>query len=119
MKFTFPSREFDEAVAAACHGSISDDQARALNELVRSDAAARDEYILRLEVHSRLGSEPELFAQAVESSIASSESIPPLEFPRRLRTRSRNWVLALAACVALLATGLWTPRFSHRSERTG
>ena len=47
MKIAFPSREFDEAVAAVCHGSASDEQARALNELLRSDLAARDEYILR------------------------------------------------------------------------
>jgi hypothetical protein len=33
MKLAFPSREFDEAVAAICHGSASDEQARALNEL--------------------------------------------------------------------------------------
>src|SRR5688500_740855 len=67
MKLTYPSREFDEAVAAVCHGWSSDEQARALNELMRSDAAARDEYILRLELHSRLASEPDLFASAFDS----------------------------------------------------
>ena len=62
MTITFPSREFDEAVAAACHSAASDDQVRALNALLRSDGAARDEYILRLELHSRLASEPDLFS---------------------------------------------------------
>lgn len=41
MKLTFPSTEFDDAVAAVCHGSLSDEQARALNELLRSHPAAR------------------------------------------------------------------------------
>ena len=58
MKIAFPSPEFDEAVAALCHGAASDEQARALNELLRSNPTARDEYILRLEVHSRLASAP-------------------------------------------------------------
>ncbi len=63
MKISFPSREFDDAVAGVCHDSASDEQVRALNELLRSDAAGRDEYILRLELHSCLASEPDLFAQ--------------------------------------------------------
>jgi hypothetical protein len=64
MKLAFPSREFDDAVAAICCGTTSDEQARALNELLRGDASARDEYILRLELHSRLASEPDLFLSA-------------------------------------------------------
>ena len=117
MKFTFPSREFDEAIAAVCHGSVSDEQARALNELLRSDAAARDEYILRLELHARLASEPDLFAQADENKIAAVENILPPQ--QSARTGKTKWVLALAACVALLATGWWALRFSHPGERQG
>lgn len=45
MKIDFPSREFDEAVAAVCHGLGSSEQMRALNELLRANAAARDEYL--------------------------------------------------------------------------
>jgi hypothetical protein len=119
MKLAFPSHEFDEAVAAVCHGSAWDEQARALNELLRSDAAARDEYILRLEVHSRLASEPDLFAEANENKIAAAENILPIQPQQRTRTPKANWVLALAACVALLATGWWALRFSHPGERQG
>src|SRR5579859_5312332 len=117
MKITFPSREFDEAVAAVCHGSFSDEQASALNELLRSAAAARDEYLLRLELHSRLASEPDLFPQTNEDKAASPENVLPIQTPRRARTRKANWILALAACVALLAAGWWALRFSHSSER--
>jgi len=119
VKIAFPSREFDEAVAAVCHGSASEEQLRALNELLRSDAAARDEYILRLELHSRLASEPDLFAEANEKKIAAAENILPLQSRQRTRTRKTSWVFALAACVALLATGWWAFRFTHRSERQG
>lgn len=118
MKIAFPSREFDEVVAAVCHGSASDEQARALNELLRSDAAARDEYVLRLEVHSRLASEPDLFPQANENKIPAAENIFSLP-QQRPRTRKANWVLALAACAALLAAGWWALRFSQPSERQG
>ena len=47
MNLTFPSAEFDQIVAAACHGSVTEEQARALNGLLRSHPDARDEYILR------------------------------------------------------------------------
>ena len=119
MKFTFPSREFDEAVAAVCHGSVSEEQARALNEMLRNDADARDEYVLRLELHSRLASEPDLFAEANEKKIAAAANILPLQSHQRTRTRKTNWVLALAACVALLAIGWRAFRVTHRSERQG
>jgi hypothetical protein len=119
VKFTSPSREFDEAIAAVCHGSVSDEQARALNELLRSDAAARDEYILRLELHARLASEPDLFAQADENKIAAVENILPLQPQQSARARRTKWVLGLAACAALLLIGWWALRFSHPGERQG
>jgi hypothetical protein len=119
MKLTFPSHEFDEAVAAVCHGTASNEQARALNELLRSDAAARDDYILRTELHSRLASEPELFPQVDDEKVESLKNILPIEAPRRTRTAKANWVLALAACVALLAAGWWALRLSSSSERKG
>ena len=119
MKLAFPSREFDEAIAALCHGSASEEQAREMNELLGSYPAARDEYILRVELHSRLASEPDLFAQANENKIAAPENLLPIQSPRRARTRKANWVLALAACVALLAAGWWALQTSRQNERQG
>jgi hypothetical protein len=77
VSITFPSREFDEAVAAVCHGSVSEEQARALNLLLRRDAAARDEYILRLELHSRLASDPALFVSvaALGDSVHTNQDV--------------------------------------------
>ena len=78
MKLAFPSREFDEAVAAVCHGSASDEQMRELNQLLRNDSAARDEYILRLELHSRLASDPDLFVSTEQEASEASLTGWPL-----------------------------------------
>ena len=118
MKLGFPSREFDEAIAAVCHGSASDEQVRALNELLRSDAAGRDEYILRLELHSRLASEPDLFAATAEK-VTPPGNVLKLPPERQMRTRPTKWVVAIAACVALLAAGWWVLRLSQSSNRKG
>jgi len=140
MKLAFPSREFDDAVAAVCCGTASDDQARALNELLRSDSIARDEYILRLELHSRLASEPDLFASpfdGMEGARASARfNVPQTEVredsmalaidelkrrERRAPARVVASILALAACVVLLAAGWWGLRPSPQPtpERKG
>jgi len=62
MNLRFPSPEFDDAVAAVCHGLGSDEQVRALNRLLRDNPAAQDEYLFRVELHSRLASETDLVA---------------------------------------------------------
>lgn len=119
MKIEFPSREFDDAVAAVCHDAASDEQVRALNELLRSDAAARDEYILRLELHSRLASEPDLFALTNENEAALGANILPPQARPRATARKLTWVVALAACVAILAVGWWGLRPTQPIERQG
>src|SRR6185436_9836276 len=67
----------------------------------------------------RLASEPDLFALASEDKIATSEKILPLRPPRRATDRKRTWVLALAACVTLLAVGWWGLRVSRQNEPKG
>ena len=128
MKPAFPSREFDEAVAAVCHGSASDEQMRGLNELLRSDSAARDEYILRLELHSCLASDPDLFVSTgQEASEASSpgrgrtlpQNVLSFESSGRARTRKLSWAVGLAACVALLTAGWWGLQLFRLGERKG
>ena len=117
MKIGFPSREFDEAVAVVCHGLGSSEQMRALNELLRANAAARDEYLFRAELHARLASEPDLFARESESRVTSPENVLPLRSARR--PRKVTWAVALAACLALLAVGWWVVQVSLPSGRKG
>ena len=64
MTIAYPSNEFDDAVAAVCDGVASDEQMRSLNDLLRNDPKARDDYIVRLELHSRLALEAGLFLPA-------------------------------------------------------
>ena len=125
MKLCFPSHEFDDAVAAVCHGLASDEQARALNELLRTHPAARDEYILRVELHSRLASDPDLYAVTTPEVAPSggihglSQKVVPLRSSQAGRRQLLRWGVTLAACVTLLAGGWWGWRGWRQSERKG
>ena len=123
MKIDFPSREFDDVVAEVCHDLASDQDVRALNELLRSNAVARDEYILRLELHSRLASEPNLFpsSESDVSVFAQTSRLTPLQNvftdTRQRRSRKvRTWAITLAACLALFAAGIWSSGFNTRRD---
>ncbi|MBN9692382.1 MAG: hypothetical protein J0M24_19205 [Verrucomicrobia bacterium] len=117
MKLTFPSRDFDDAVAAVCHGTASEDQLQALHGLLRTEAAARDEYLLRVELHSWLASESELHLSGPrELTGAFAGEAPPSEV-RRGSIRGRRgkrlgsvWTLAMAAALVFLAVGFWVLR---------
>ena len=50
----FPSAEFDDAVASACHGTIEEETLADLIDLLRQDAAARDEYLWQTALHAHL-----------------------------------------------------------------
>jgi hypothetical protein len=128
MKLGFPSPEFDEAVAAVCHGSVSDEEAQALNELLRSHPAARDEYILHVELHSRLASDPDLFAvttpQADGASLSGSrleyrQDVAPIRRPSGGRRQMLGWAAAAAACLAIFAGAWWGWRGPRQDERKG
>lgn len=127
MNFSFPSREFDEVVAAVCHGAPTDEQARALNELLHNDPSARDEYILRLELHSRLASEPDLYltadlglsdAGASACQIERPLSALPLPTAESTRGRTLRWAL-VAAAAALVVAGLWSRQAWRSGENMG
>ena len=126
MKLGFPSPEFDEAVADVCHGTVSDEQARALNELLRTDPAARDEYILRAELHSRLASDPDLFVSAVPNvdSAATTGSGGRGEHPENVVSFRRSkpvfrWAVALAAGLAIVAGGSAFNRDRQKTLKSG
>ncbi len=126
MSLTFPSPGFDEAVAAICHGTASDAQLEGLHGLLRENPAARDEYILRVELHARLASEPDLFASASREVPPLAGEIAQLDLPPQFRpppasgvrrTWRRNQVLGLAACLALLLTVGWWLRYGSENRR--
>jgi hypothetical protein len=115
MILSFPSPEFDDAVAAVCHGSATQETMCALNVLLRRDSIARDEYLMRIELHARLASEPDLFFHSANEV----EGAPAFHFEAAKRPRKLGRALALAACFALLATGLRGWWFSRLAARQG
>jgi len=113
MTLVFPSPEFDDAVAAVCHGTVTDAQAQALNRLLRNHAAARDEYLLRMELHNRLASDGDLFSAPTAVSVGwplpgcgARGTLPAVPVVRP----AIPWkgALALAAGVVLLGLGAWS-----------
>lgn len=128
MKILFPSPEFDDTVAAVCHGSATEAEMSALNTLLRNDPSARDEYLLRVELHTQLASDPDLFPQAVNA--ADSRRLPGIGAGDRqkivclnptVRTRRPilRQVVAVAACLMLVAGGVWTLWFKPSAARNG
>lgn len=130
MKLVFPSREFDEAIAAVCHGLASDEQMAQLNQLLRADPAARDAYILRLELHARLASNPDLFVPSDSEAVVAPGLKEAIPFPRgvcssRLESSrgggagTLGRLIAWAACLVLLGVGGWALRMSRQDDRQG
>ena len=64
---TYPSDEFDAAVAALCHGSISDADLAQLHELLATNQEAQDEYLWRVELHVELAESELGFAESAAS----------------------------------------------------
>lgn len=128
MNLSFPSQEFDDVVAAVCHGSATEVEMRALNGLLRSSPGARDEYLLRVELHARLASDPDLFARPAQLnapldsrdlSLGDRFGISSMK-PHEPRHRSAHWrVLALAACFLLVTTGVWELWWRWTGTRKG
>lgn len=116
MTLHFPSPEFDDAVAGVCHGRATLLEMRALNGLLRGDPRARDEYLLRVALHTRLASDPNLYASAEDPAGGWHEPEPDVRTPATAHTSERPahrngrrgpLPLALAACLVIAATGLW------------
>jgi hypothetical protein len=116
MNLPFPSADFDESVAGVCHGTATEEQMRALNALLRTDSRARDEYLLRVELHARLASDPDLFPRAEDPRPGCR--VAEGDFwtcgsgraaGRPIQRRGMRWapVLAVAACLVLVAAGSW------------
>ena len=128
MTLVFSSPEFDDAVAAVCHGAATEAEMRALNELLRSDSRARDEYLLRVELHTRLASDRDLFSQAEGATascplpdIGTGDQRNILALKQAVPTTRRKLVqvMALAACLVLTAAGVWSLCFKRPAARNG
>lgn len=130
MKLCFPSAEFDDVVAGVCHGTGTEAEMRALNELLRRDRKAQDEYLLRIELHTRLASESDLFSPVADPAAScplppdlkpsTRQSALPVTPPVQTGRKRLAQVLALAACLIFIAGAgllLWVKR-STPTDRT-
>lgn len=130
MTIGYPSRDFDEAVAAVCHGVASEDQVLALREVLIGNASACDDYVRRVSLHAHLASEPDLFAATVAGTapvdlaeaprpIRTDDAESATRIPRELRSAGGLWRFALAAgIVVFLGVVGWLGRRveNQRSE---
>ncbi len=113
----FPSPEFDTAVAALCHGTISDEALPELHELLRADSNAQDEYLWRTEVHSELVS-GQLESRYLSAHEAADDKIVPFPASARFETQAARrcfpWpIVAVAALALIVLGGAWL--FFHGS----
>ena len=129
MKLCFPSHEFDDAVAAVCHGSASDEQARALNELLRSASRCtrRIHSARRIAFATGFGSGPLRRHDTAggrgipigATSAITRKTSSRFDSSQPARRQVIGWAVTLAACVALLASGWWGWREWRQDERKG
>jgi hypothetical protein len=118
----FPSPEFDDAVAAACHGTTDELALAALGEVLQADDAALDEYLLRTELHATLITSTH-FVDPVDLSVIAELASPG---SRRAATHAstravRSGLLSAAwAGVAvlgiLIAAMLWSKNGSESPQ---
>ena len=114
----FPSHEFDNAVADLCHDTIADETLVELHELLRTDAAARDEYLWRVELHGELASGRLDFQSSVEldeMGLVLDTTTDSLTSKRHLQRRSFLLPLATVMLLVMLITvgSLWLWRISQ------
>ena len=108
----YPSPEFDNAIAALCHGAISDDVLMELHELLLDDANSRDEYLWRVELHGELASSRLGFGcstvtdEADEKPVTRASSTQVSAFSRQAKYMSAV-VAALIVVVALSNFFVW------------
>jgi hypothetical protein len=113
----FPSPAFDDAVAAACHGTADDACLAALAAVLQTDEAALDAYLWQTELHATLLTStqfvepPEivLLGQAIAAGGSEAASQPrALPAPRRLVVAA--WIGAMTLGLLLagwLGASLW------------
>ena len=112
-----PSLEFDDATAAACHGTIEEQTVAELVGLLGQDEAACDEYLVRTGIHAHLAvivpglvKKPYRGPDALD---ADSDVIPRWKF------RSAGWgsrAFAAGFAGVMMVGGLWVLALVGRSR---
>ncbi len=117
-----PRKEFDRLVSGVCDGTADKAQLRQLSDLLRSDKDARDQYLISVDLHAILASDPTLFAEVRppepivrEAIVSRLDAMRRRSFP--IRTPS---TVALTVCVVAIVAVVLVLRFSlHEAPRNG
>src|SRR5262245_58483353 len=111
----FPSREFDDAVAAVCQGTASEAGVAELHATLQAHEAARDDYLWQVELHSYLASLALSRAAGPALLVNGDSRIPPAR-----RVALVRWAVAAAAVLIAFVGGLywqwWNAPGSHRNS---
>lgn len=119
----FPSPEFDDAVAAACHGTADAGLLDALGRILAENGEALDAYLRQTALHAALLTTTDFSVpvdplepatESVARSDGSDGDVKPLQRPSAGRQAStwRKWTgRGAAAVMAVMAAiaGLWLP----------
>lgn len=106
----YPSAEFDDAVSACCHGTATEEQFNLLAELLRTNEAARDTWLLSVELHARLAADHGLLATKHPAENHASAVVP-----RPNSILFRRFLVGAVAAGLLLVVGLASWRSARRA----
>lgn len=108
----FPSAQFDAVVAAACHGTATEEDLVALGHLLQHDDAALDTYLLRTELHAALLTTPRFSGPVDLAALAAGGGSGP-QVAKPARDRLLIAATAVAALSLLLVAWLTAGRLLH------
>lgn len=99
-----------------CHGTATDDEVVAVHALLRSDEAARDQYLWEVELHARLASEASL-PTASGAVVAREQSRPAGRGSLPAHPGSRvQWAVAALLVLAIIGGVFWAAQIVRKHE---
>ena len=112
----FPSFEFNDAVAAVCHGVAPDQTVLEIHQLLGTDTAARDEYLWQIELHARLASVRDF---KLDSSPLSELADRERQMTVRIRWTATRLISAAALAGVIGLAVWWGARVAKEGEKPG
>lgn len=110
----FPSSDFDDAVAASCHGTDTVNQGAELAATLQTNAAARDEYLWQVELHSHLATRINGRIESHPQIVAGDQNQAS---PRRGRRRNRAaWLIGAIVVLVMVGATIFVLQHQQRPQ---
>src|SRR5262249_3157456 len=101
---------------AMCHGTATDDEVAAVHALLRSNSAARDEYLWDVELHARLASGAALPPTSVDV-VGHEQPRPASRRSLLARPGSRvQWAVAVLLLMAVSGGVYWAAQIMRKRD---